>query len=79
MSVAARLLIAAIDRYRAAGGGKRLLLVDCNFEPSCSLYARAAIQRFGAARGVAMAWRRLRRCTDRTRVDKIHDPVPAAD
>ncbi|MDH3520724.1 MAG: membrane protein insertion efficiency factor YidD [Myxococcales bacterium] len=34
----------------------------CRFEPSCSLYAIEAIERYGALRGVWIAARRLSRC-----------------
>src|ERR1700722_13127076 len=34
----------------------------CKFHPSCSNYAFEAIQRHGARRGVALAFRRLLRC-----------------
>lgn len=35
---------------------------SCRFVPSCSEYAREAIARYGVARGVWMAARRLARC-----------------
>lgn len=34
----------------------------CRFHPSCSEYAREAIQRYGAVRGAWMAMKRLWRC-----------------
>jgi putative membrane protein insertion efficiency factor len=34
----------------------------CRFHPSCSCYARDAIERHGAARGLWLAVRRLARC-----------------
>jgi len=34
----------------------------CRFEPTCSVYAREAIERYGFARGAALAARRLFRC-----------------
>ena len=34
----------------------------CRFYPTCSEYAREAIQRYGAARGGWMAMKRLWRC-----------------
>ena len=34
----------------------------CRFEPSCSRYASACIERFGAARGTLLAARRLAKC-----------------
>ncbi len=34
----------------------------CRFHPSCSEYAMEAVRRFGPARGLALAARRLGRC-----------------
>ena len=34
----------------------------CRFHPTCSVYMREAVERYGAARGVWMGLRRLVRC-----------------
>jgi uncharacterized protein len=34
----------------------------CRFEPTCSVYAQQAIERFGAVRGSTLAIRRILRC-----------------
>ncbi len=39
-----------------------LLGAHCRFYPSCSEYAREAIERHGAARGSWLATRRIARC-----------------
>jgi len=39
-----------------------LLGANCRFYPSCSDYAREAIDRHGAAKGCWLAMRRLARC-----------------
>jgi len=39
-----------------------LLGANCRFYPSCSDYAREAVERHGAVRGVWLAVRRLARC-----------------
>lgn len=39
-----------------------LLPPACRFEPTCSEYARTAVERFGAGRGSWLALRRLARC-----------------
>jgi putative membrane protein insertion efficiency factor len=54
------LLIAAIDLYRAAV--RPFLPRACRFYPSCADYAREAVREHGAARGAALAARRLSRC-----------------
>jgi putative membrane protein insertion efficiency factor len=46
----------------------------CRFEPSCSEYARQALERHGAARGAWLAARRLARCHPFCAGG--HDPVP---
>jgi hypothetical protein len=73
----ARILVRLIERYRRWGGGRRLL-VDCNFEPSCSHYAAEALRRHGTWRGIQLSLGRLRRCNRRDLVGKIADPVPSA-
>ena len=71
-----RLILAAIEAYRRAGGGERLLGVECNFTPSCSDYARGAFLRHGFLRGAGLTFRRLLRCTGRDSSGKVADPVP---
>ena len=71
----ARALIALIGLYQRRGGGERYL-VECNFSPTCSAYAKKAIRHHGAVEGVRLAIGRLRRCNDPNRRDKIPDPVP---
>jgi putative membrane protein insertion efficiency factor len=39
-----------------------MLGANCRFFPSCSDYAREAVERHGAAKGVWLAGRRLLRC-----------------
>lgn len=53
-------LLAALRFYKA--GISPILPPSCRFEPSCSEYARVAIERFGAARGSWLAMKRLGRC-----------------
>lgn len=46
----------------------------CRFEPTCSRYAAAAIERFGPWHGSWLSLRRLLRCTPLTPCG--YDPVP---
>lgn len=48
----------------------------CRYLPTCSEYARLAVVRFGAARGAALALRRLLRCQPFGAAG--FDPVPPA-
>ena len=54
------LLLALLRLYQYAL--RPLLGANCRFYPSCSDYAREAIERHGAVRGVWLAARRLGRC-----------------
>lgn len=52
------------------------LPATCRYTPSCSEYARIAVERFGAAKGGWLALRRLLRC--HPFASHGHDPVPPA-
>ena len=54
------LLIAAVRAYQYAL--RPMLGANCRFYPSCSDYAREAIERHGALNGSWLATRRLCRC-----------------
>jgi uncharacterized protein len=50
---------------------------SCRFEPTCSIYAYQAVERFGAGRGSWLALKRLLRCQPLSRKFG-YDPVPDA-
>ncbi|WP_417505106.1 membrane protein insertion efficiency factor YidD [Marinomonas gallaica] len=68
-------ILQRINRYQQKGGGAPQFGVSCNFHPTCSEYARQAILKHGSIKGCCMAVKRLKRCNERDRVDKIDDPV----
>lgn len=47
---------------------------SCRYEPTCSRYAVTAIERYGAAKGGYMAFRRILRCNPFHKGG--YDPVP---
>ena len=46
----------------------------CRYIPTCSEYARTAVERFGPARGSVMAAKRILRCNPLSKGG--YDPVP---
>jgi putative membrane protein insertion efficiency factor len=71
-SLGVRICVALIRSYRAILSPR--LGLHCRFEPTCSEYARQAIERYGVIRGITLTWRRLWRC--RPGFAGGHDPVP---
>ena len=56
----ARILVWMVGLYQT--GISPMLGGGCRFTPSCSSYAREALQRHGAGRGSALSLRRMLRC-----------------
>jgi len=60
VNIAARLLHAGVRLYQRTLS--RFLGGQCRFEPSCSHYALACLERHGAARGSLLSVWRILRC-----------------
>ncbi|WP_369343278.1 MULTISPECIES: membrane protein insertion efficiency factor YidD [Cobetia] len=71
-----KLILFLIQRYRTTGGSKRWFGIECNFEPTCSLYTYQAIERFGVWAGIKMGFNRIKCCNQRDIACKHQDPVP---
>jgi hypothetical protein len=67
-------LVAAIRGYQLAV--RPLLGANCRFYPSCSDYAREAIERHGATKGSWLATKRIAKCHPYH--PGGYDPVPEA-
>ena len=59
----AHLYIAAVHGYQSAGRPLLACRVRCRFQPTCSEYSIAAVQRYGLGAGLGLTKRRLDRCT----------------
>lgn len=66
------IIILAIDAYRKFVSP--LLPDSCRFTPTCSGYARTAVERFGAWKGSKLALKRIIRCNPWN--PGGYDPVP---
>ena len=60
MSPAARAAVRLLDTYKR--WISPLLPRACRYEPTCSVYAREAVERYGLIRGARLAGARLLRC-----------------
>jgi putative membrane protein insertion efficiency factor len=72
-SAAVKAALAALRIYK--GYLSVLFAGSCRFEPTCSMYAYEAIERFGVLRGSWMGLKRLLRCHPLSRKFG-YDPVP---
>lgn len=72
MSLVSRLVVGLLDLYKRFVSP--WLPRACRFDPTCSAYARQAIERYGIGKGSALAVKRLLRCHPFHRGGL--DPVP---
>ncbi len=72
LSVSQRVALVLLSAYKTALSP--LLMSCCKFHPTCSAYAREAIERHGTAHGSLLALRRVLRC--RPFAPGGIDPVP---
>ncbi|MCL7970593.1 MAG: membrane protein insertion efficiency factor YidD [marine benthic group bacterium] len=70
-----RFVLFWIRAYQA--GLSPLLPASCRFTPTCSEYARQAVEMHGAARGCWLALKRIGRCHPLG--GQGHDPVPGGE
>ena len=70
--VATRCLCCAVQGYRRYVSP--LLPDSCIYSPTCSAYALEALEKYGAARGSWLAFRRIMRCHPLHKGG--YDPVP---
>ncbi len=69
-----KLVVTALVVYK--GGISPLFPSFCKFYPTCSVYAKEAVERHGVSRGLWLAAKRVLRC--RPFAPGGHDPVPDA-
>ena len=63
-----------IINYQSKGGSATLFNIDCNFEPTCSEYAKQAIGTVGLFAAIPYVFDRLKRCSDPDKAERESDP-----
>jgi uncharacterized protein len=71
---AARGALFLIDEYRAHVSPRLRGRITCRFEPTCSAYGRAAIAKYGFAKGTAKTAWRIARCGPWTSPGTVDPP-----
>jgi putative membrane protein insertion efficiency factor len=64
----------AIDLYRAHISPHLRGVVTCRFKPTCSLYGRESVRKYGAVIGGARAAWRVARCGPWTKFGTVDEP-----
>ena len=70
----ARAALAAIDLYRANVSPRLVGVVRCRFTPTCSLYGRESIRKYGLAVGGFRTAVRIARCGPWTPMGTVDPP-----
>lgn len=73
--ITARLYVAGVHMYQAVGRPLLKGHIQCRYNPTCSDYSIAAVQRFGIRRGLIMTKRRIESCQTTVPLG-TYDPVP---
>ena len=70
-----KIILILINFYRKSGGGKRWFGIECNFEPSCSLFTYQAIKKYGVVKGIKLGFNRIQDCKKNDSICKCIDPL----
>lgn len=70
----ARVALAGIGQYRAHVSRHLQGVVQCRFVPSCSVYGRESIRKYGLAVGGWRTVRRIARCGPWTKLGTVDPP-----
>ena len=73
-TLSSKLVCNLINYYQRKGGGTKFFNTDCNFEPTCSEYAKQVLQNKGLIAAAPIIINRLRRCNDPDKVEREADP-----
>ena len=73
-SFLSRIACKVITYYQSKGGGSNLFNTDCNFQPTCSEYAKQAIQAIGLFAAIPHIADRLKRCNEPDKAEQEGDP-----
>jgi putative component of membrane protein insertase Oxa1/YidC/SpoIIIJ protein YidD len=71
----AQVYIALVHSYQRSGRPLLEGYVRCRYNPTCSRYSIAAVQKYGLRRGLTLTGRRLWRCRSSVPLN-TQDPVP---
>jgi putative membrane protein insertion efficiency factor len=72
--VTAGLYVTAVHAYQRLGRPLLVRRVRCRYQPTCSEYSVAAVERYGIVRGMVLTVARVRSCTRQVPMG-TYDPV----